>query len=88
MLRRYFSIVLLFNGTISSLLETRIVSPFNPTTLRVAVGSCYDLRLNNKSKEESCIEFTQENLIKFLVQKYLSYICWANSLYYTKPSLP
>jgi len=88
MLRRYFSIVLLFNGTISSLLETRIVSSFNSINLRVTVGSYYDLKLTNKSKEKSCIEFTQENLIKFPVQKYLSYICWANSLCYTKPSLP
>ena len=72
MLGRYLSIVLLFNSTISSLLETRIVSPFNPTTLRVTVGSCYDLRLSNKSKVESCIESTQENLIKFLVQNVVA----------------
>jgi len=35
---------------------------------------CYNLRLSNKSEEEPCIEFIQDNLIKFLVQSiYLIY---------------
>jgi len=35
---------------------------------------CYNLRLSNKSKEKPCIEFTQENLMEFLVQYiYLIY---------------
>ena len=75
MLRGYSLIVLLFNSIISLLLEIRIISLFNPTTLRVIVGFYYDLRLSNKSKEKSYIEFIQENLIEFLVQNYLSYIC-------------
>ena len=29
--------------------------------------SCYNLKLRDKSKEEPCIEFTQENLIEYLV---------------------
>ena len=34
----------------------------------------YNLKLSNKSKEKPCIRFTQENLMKFLVQYiYLMY---------------
>jgi len=35
---------------------------------------CYNSRLSNKSKDKSCIEFIQENSIKFQVQSvYLIY---------------
>ena len=39
-----------------------------------------------KSRKESCIKANTRELI-LLSTIYLSYIHWANSLYYTKPSL-
>ena len=51
MLGRYLSIVLLFNSTISSLLETRIVSPFNLTTVIVqGCGQTLELGLVDKNR--------------------------------------
>jgi len=35
---------------------------------------CYDLSLSNKSKEQPCIGFTQENSIEFLSIMYSTYI--------------
>ena len=53
---------------------------------KISRGSYYNLRLR-KLKKKPYIEFTQENLIEFLIQCIYLYIHQTNSLYYMKSSL-